>query len=529
MREVTTQATIEEKRKLRKGFRRFDMILFTVTAIIGLNTLGNFATNAGQSLTWLLISAITFFLPFGLLIAELGSTFTQEGGLYGWCKLAGGRFFGALAATFYWITLPFWIGAVLSIGAIEALKTLWFGNPNFLFGGSLASDAVIEIVIALAFIWGTTWCASIPLQSGKWLTNVGGFLKLALIALFVILGLIIIFSGFATGKHVIKDFNDFMVTNRTHILSKILPILMFLWIGFELQNGAAEEMDNPQRDVPRSILISGATTVIAYAAFIIVLLSALPERLVENPGLVGGYFKWFQDAAGIGILPGPVATIVGWLVAVGFIVALAASGSTWLIGANRTYAMAVLDRNAPRRLGRFSVRYGTPLALNILSGVIASLVMVSVILISAFSGGNIVTLLNLVLDFVLALPAIVYLFILVSFPILRYKYPKAHRPFKVPGGMIGAWIVTLLPLFYAAFATYFILYPNDFYLSYITTGLPIKVDRTMYEFSQLIPLALIIVLTIILRLWGQRETGNSNVEAGPNAKRAGELGAGASQ
>ncbi len=63
VREVTTSATLAEKKKLRKEFKIFDMIFIVVAGIIGLDTLGAVSSNGGQALTWLFISAITFFLP----------------------------------------------------------------------------------------------------------------------------------------------------------------------------------------------------------------------------------------------------------------------------------------------------------------------------------------------------------------------------------------------------------------------------------------------------------------------------------
>src|SRR6266567_5155247 len=79
IREVTSSATLEEKKKLRKEFTSFDMIFYTLSALIGLDTLGAFSSNGEQALTWLIIAAMTFLLPYGLLTAEIGSTFTQEG------------------------------------------------------------------------------------------------------------------------------------------------------------------------------------------------------------------------------------------------------------------------------------------------------------------------------------------------------------------------------------------------------------------------------------------------------------------
>src|ERR1700732_4099132 len=147
LREVTSSATLEEKKKLRKEFRYLDMIFYTVAALIGLDTIGAFASNGAQALTWLVISAVTFLLPYGLLTAELGSTFTQEGGVYEWCKLAGGRFFASLGAILYWISNPLWVGGTLSVTAIAAIKTFWFLNPNYTFGGNKITDAVVEMLI----------------------------------------------------------------------------------------------------------------------------------------------------------------------------------------------------------------------------------------------------------------------------------------------------------------------------------------------------------------------------------------------
>src|SRR5258708_26981573 len=93
IREVTTEATIQEKKKLRKEFKIFDMIFITIAAIVGIDTLGAVTGSGGQALTWLLISAVTFLLPYALLTAELGTAFPQEGGVYEWCKLADGGHF----------------------------------------------------------------------------------------------------------------------------------------------------------------------------------------------------------------------------------------------------------------------------------------------------------------------------------------------------------------------------------------------------------------------------------------------------
>jgi amino acid transporter len=273
MREVTSSAVLEEKQKLRREFKYLDMIFYTLAALIGLDTIGAFASFGAQSLTWLIISAITFLVPYALLTAELGSTFTQEGGMYEWCKMAGGRFYAALASMMYWVSNPLWLGGTLAIGAIAAIKSFWFGSLNYQFGGTVATDAAVEILIALIFVWGTIWCAILSLRVGKYLSVFGSYLKLGLLVVFVLLAMLFLVGGHSKGGSL--NFADLVPTNFFLIVSGIIPVLIFQWQGFEVQNGAGEEMENPQRDVPRSIIRAGIVAVLAYAAFLITILLVL--------------------------------------------------------------------------------------------------------------------------------------------------------------------------------------------------------------------------------------------------------------
>src|SRR6266446_1681304 len=455
IREVTSSATLEEKKKLRKEFNYFDMIFYTVSALIGLDTLGAFSANGEQALTWMVIAAIAFLLPYALLTAEIGSTFTQEGGMYEWCKLAGGRFFAAIGAMLYWISNPLWVGGSLSVAANASIKLFWFGSLTYKFGGSSGIDAVVEMAIALIFIWGTTWCAIMSLKFGKWLSVFGSYIKLA--------------------------------------------ILIFQFVGFELQNGAGEEMHNPQRDVPRAIIRAGIITVIAYAAFLVFILLALPKSQLTN---VGGFISAYQS---VGTVLGPVATPLGWLVGLALVLSYASSGGTWIIGADRTYAISSLDRTAPRLLGRFSGRYGTPIAVNTMSGIVATITMAVAISITEFatSGGQLAALFTVVIGFTISTTTLSYLFIFPTYLILRYKYPNVHRPYRVPGGMVGAWIVTLFPLAFAAIGSYFILIPATITVS--------GVDKTTYIVTQFVALGVIFLWAIVFYVWGHLEKRNQDV------------------
>jgi len=269
-------------------------------------------------------------------------------------------------------------------------------------------------------------------------------------------------------------------------------------------------MHNPQRDVPRAIIRAGLIAVVAYAGFLLFILLALPKSQLSG---VGSFISAYQS---VDRVLGPLATPLGWLIALGLVLSYASSGGTWIIGADRTYAISSLDRTAPRFLGRFSGKYGTPIAVNTMSGIVATIAMAAAILISEFaSGGNIASLFSVVIGFTISTTTLSYLFIFPAFLLLRYKYPNVYRPYKVPGGMLGAWIVTILPFAYAAIGSYFILFPATVSVS----GL----NKTTYIVTQLVALGVIFLLAIIFYVWGHMEKRNQDVVVELNLENMAEL------
>jgi glutamate:GABA antiporter len=79
--------------------------------------------------------------------------------------------------------------------------------------------------------------------------------------------------------------------------------------------------------------------------------------------------------------------------------------------------------------------------------------------------------------------------------------------------MIGAWIVTFLPMAYVGIACYFLLIPSDVYLKNN------HLDRLTFELTHFVPLVCIILLTIVLYAWGQRERQNRDVLVDPDGSR----------
>src|SRR5262249_49372335 len=134
-------------------------------------------------------------------------------------------------------------------------------------------------------------------------------------------------------------------TDWLAIITGILPLLIFNWSGFELQNGAGEEMSNPRKDVPLALIRSGCIALIAFCGIVATILLTVPKDQLSN---ISGFISAYQIVEGV--LPGPLARILSVLIVLGVVIANASSGGTWLIGADRTYAIAALDRTAPMLL-----------------------------------------------------------------------------------------------------------------------------------------------------------------------------------
>ena len=66
------------------------MVGFTVTGIVVLDTFVAPAAMGVSSFTVWLLTAVLFFIPYGLINAELGAAYPDDGGIFAWLKRAFG-------------------------------------------------------------------------------------------------------------------------------------------------------------------------------------------------------------------------------------------------------------------------------------------------------------------------------------------------------------------------------------------------------------------------------------------------------
>jgi glutamate:GABA antiporter len=500
--EPMTVAAVEERRKLQRHFGRFDIFFFLVCTIVGVDTIATVAQGGGQAFTWMMIFAVVFFVPQALLFAELGAAFPQEGGPYYWTRLAFGRLAGAVNNFLYWITNPVWIGGTLTITCIGVVEVFFNHGANV--------STAVWFIIALAFVWLSIVAAITSFSVGKWLPTAGAFARFLLLGLFTVSVIIFAIKHGAQGLGA----SGYKPTSSGFVL--LVGVLLFNFVGFELPNSAGEEMINPQRDVPFGIARSTVVSVALYALPVLGILVVLPASAVTN---FSGFASAIQDvftvygghvsAAGAATLTGG-GLILADAMAVLFIVCLLTSGATWIMGSDRALAVSCYDGAGPRSLGVINARYGTPVRVNVFSGIVASAV---VVLAHQITSGNAAKYFDAVLGVTISTTLISYLLIYPALWKLRRSHPETPRPFRMP------WYrpLTIVLMILVAIATVQLIAPglgsswfgSDFRPEGWTFG-----QRFTYLWTELTPVLIFIVIGALFWWLGRRTRAES---AGPAA------------
>jgi len=484
---VTGHAIDRERKKLKKVLHRFDLVFFTIAAFISLDTIAvTAAYGGGQTFFWLAFLIIVYLIPYGMIVAEMGSTFPVEGGPYVWTRMAFGRLAASFTAVIYWGSNPVWIGGTLAAVCVAAINSLILPADEPL--GTLGS-----IVVGLVVVWVTVMLSMIQMKWGKWTGIIGTVVRL--LTLFLFLALVVVYlvqNGKPEGTVAVADLQPTIIG-----FLAVIGLLQFVFVGFELSSGAAEEMTNPQRDIPQMIIRSGVIAAFITGLMILGVLLVMDGDALSN---VAGFTEAY---ASVSTVLGGASTAFNYVVCALIILTTVSAGGVWQQGGVRIQAMAGLDGAAPLWFGKFT-KQGTPFTMNILSAIIGSIFVIIVFLIAQ---GSLADFFAVMVSVIVSLTAMMYLFQIPAVIMLRRKYPHHRRPFRVPGGPVFLWLCVICVEAIIIITTITLLWPG---LLDNALGQPYDIEynwgvsRVYFETVTLGSVAFFILMAIAFWAWGKR-------------------------
>ena len=469
----------DERAKLRRELSRFDTVLFLISAMVVLDTIGAIAIGGPEVFTWLVVLFVFFFIPSAMISAELGAAIPEEGGVYVWVRDAIGRFAGSLTSLLYWAGTPMWLGGSVAVVAMTVYAR---------FLGELSRPGMY--LFGALFVGVATIAAIVPLRWGKWVPMSGALGQVLLLSFFTVS--VVIYGV----QHGVEGISAAELSPSRAVFIAVVPVLLYSFVGVELPTTAAEEMHNPRRDIPAAIGRAGVGQAIMYGVPILAVLVVLPkDRITSLHGLIDAmktvYTVYGGEVTDRGATLSGMGSVLGGLSAVLFIWVLMASGAAWIMGAGRAQAAACLDGGGPPVLGRISERTGVPVVMGLVSGGVSLVTMAVDLWLTA---GDSQKYFTVALNVSIALIVVAYLLIYPAFLILRYRSPHLERPFQVPFGVVGAWAATVLATGWALLATFSLLWPG-FGTANPDDHLPagFEGDRLTFEVLTLTPLVLVLL------------------------------------
>jgi glutamate:GABA antiporter len=424
----------------KRVLRRMDMLLFTVCAVLIIDQLAASASIGTSAIFWWIFTLICFFIPYGMITAELASKYPEQGGIYAWVKHAFGRRWGARTSWLYWVNVA-----------------LWMPSVYLLFSGMLAQilgikiDLWTQIVLATALTWITVWMNIASLGVSKWVPDFGAILK-------VIIMLAIGAGGiwYAMKNGVANDLSWASMQPKWSDGLGFLPVIVYNFLGFELMSGASEEMRDPSHDVLSSILIAGVVITVFYLLGTIGILIALPlDQISLIEGLIDTLRKIFGDSAAASAL----VTALG----IAALYTLYANMVTWTLGANRAIAEAAYRQDLPAVFGKLDGKNQTPRNAALITGVVSTVV----IILYGFLATNAEDLFWTLFKFSTIVFLLPYLLMFPAFIQLRRNDDVNAAAYRMPGGILfGGILATICQVFIVQAIVLFVWVPGKAFFTY---------------------------------------------------------------
>jgi amino acid transporter len=360
------------------------------------------------ALVLIAVVPVVWSLPTALMVGELAGALPEEGGFYVWVRRALSPFWGFQEA---WLSLA---ASIFDMAVYPALTVSYLAqlSPSLTAGhrSALWSLAIVAACVA----WNLRGAASVGgISTLFWAALFAPFVMMIVLAI----GRALMGPTGAAGLHLASPSN----------LRNAVLVLMWNTMGWDNASTVAREVENPQRNYIRAMLLAVAAVTLTYL---------IPVATVAMAGIPTTNFvtgSWAEVAAALGGRWLEIAIIAG-----GAITGIAIFNALTLSYARVPAAMAA-DGLLPHVLAKHTNR-GVPWVAVLACGTAWALC-------SGMSFERLIELdillygLSLVLEFA-ALIA------------LRVREPELLRPFRLPGGLGMAAMLSAMPTTLVLWALY---------------------------------------------------------------------------
>lgn len=423
--------------QLVRGLKLRDLVLLNLVAVLGLRHLGTSAKAGPTTLLLWVLAALFFFVPQGLAVIELSSRFPNSGGIYDWTKRALGESHGFLCGWCYWINNVLYYPSLLISAAVIATYVFGYG------GTELENNLTYVTITTLVCLWIAVVVNILGIGTGKWLQNAGGIGTYIPGAVVILSGIYAWFTQPAANPMTASD----LLPKSTDYDSLNLWIsIAFAYAGLELSATLGDEVENPRRNLPRSIYISAPLIAVMYF-----LGTASVLWLVKGQDI--NVVSAFLQATENGL--SKMSPSLKWVVPV--CAALYTIGNiggvgAWLSGPARVAFAIGLDRYFPPAFSKIHPRWRTPYVAILVQATIATVLLLAYVAGKQGGARQVEKVYLILLSAQVLIYFIPYLYLFVVFLLHRRREGLPADVVAAPGGTLGAYAVSFSGLAVTLFA-----------------------------------------------------------------------------
>lgn len=401
----------------KKYLSVFALVMINVIAIDNLRSLTAGAEYGFALVFFYLIATLLFFVPTILVTAELATAWPDTGGVYIWVREAFGNRIGFITIWLQWIYNVVWYPTVFVFIA---------GILSYLLDPHLIDNKYYMIGVTLLIFWSTTLINFYGIRISTWVSIIGALIGTILpMMLISLLGLVWLSLGKPSEIHFTwKEF--FPSVTNLHNLAFLTNILFGL-IGIEMSAVHAGDVRDPKRDYPRALLYSSIIILLTFVLSSLAITIVVPAKQLNLVSGLLDAFTIFLNNFHLGKLTALIAILI--------IIGSISGVSAWILGPARGLLVASSDANLPSWLTRRNAK-DMPVGVLVLQGIIVTC-LCAIFFIMPTVGSSYWILSNLTSQLAL----IFYVFMFAAAIRLRYKYPSTKRAFRIPGGLMGIWVV----------------------------------------------------------------------------------------